>query len=314
MNKDYDYSIVIPVFCNEESLEKIFERIIHEIFSRNPTLTGEIIFVDDGSNDASYNKLLDIKRKNTNVNCKVIKLTRNFGQVFAIMAGYEHAQGRCIINLAADLQDPPKIINAMLDYYFNGDIDIVIGVRDSRDESFFRKITSMLFYLLVKKLSFNNMPIGGFDIVLIKQKIKDHILGLNDSDPFWQGQILWTGFKTKFIYYKRQKRLGGKSKWTLSKKIKYLIDGILGYSFFPIRMITISGIIISLCGFIYSIYILVARLYGAEMVYGWAPLMIAILLLGGFQILMLGVIGEYVWRTLSQVRNRPKYIIDEIIE
>jgi polyisoprenyl-phosphate glycosyltransferase len=316
MRDRINYSIIVPVYCNEDSLENLYIAILNDIVIKNPNITGEIIFIDDGSTDNSFNKLLELKNnyKDNNIRLKIVKLTRNFGQIFAIQSGYFQAKGECIINIAADLQDPPRVINKMLNYHFKEEYDIVIAARKSRKESLFRKITSQIFYWLINKLSFKNMPKSGFDIVLINDKVKNYILDLNESDPFWQGQILWSGYNTKFIKYEREKRQFGKSKWTFTKKIKYLIDGVMGYSFFPIRMITFLGILISLSGFIYAGYIFVLRLTTQDLVYGWAPLMIVILLLGGFQMLMLGIIGEYVWRTLSQARNRPKFIIDKIIE
>jgi len=311
-----DYSIIIPVFNNENSLEDLYKTINKDIVAENPDLKGEIIFIDDGSTDNSFNNLLELKKKNAkdNIQITLIKLTRNFGQIFAIQSGYLHSKGECIVNIAADLQDPPSIVNKMLFHHYNDSYDIVIAVRNSRQESLFRRITSRIFYSIINRLIFRNMPPAGFDIVLINNTVKKYVLELDESDPFWQGQILWPGYKPKFIYYERKKRKSGKSKWTMMKKIKYLIDGIMGYSFFPIRMITLLGIFISLSGFIYALYIIAVRLSSQDLVYGWAPLMIVILILGGFQLLMLGIIGEYLWRILSQVRNRPKFIIDEIIE
>ena len=139
------------------------------------------------------------------------------------------------------------------------------------------------------------------------------MLSSSDSDPFMQGQILWSGYKTKFINYDRAKRANGNSKHTFSKLLKFFIDAIMNYSFFPIRLMSYSGFFCSLIGFIYGFWILISRLaYGPGKAWGWASLMIVILIIGGIQMIMLGIIGEYVWRTLSQTRNRPKYIIDKI--
>lgn len=308
-----DYSIVIPVFCNQGTLKKTHKVIQDEIIQYNKSKSYELIFIDDGSYDSSFEELIQLKKQYPE-NIKIIKFTRNFGQISAILAGYQYTRGKCIINISADLQEPPELVNEMLNYHYKDNYDIVIGTRDSRDESFFRSKTSNIFYRIIKKLIFPNMPKGGFDSVLISDKVKKVVLNENDSNPFWQGQILWTGYKIKFIPYKRKKREVGKSKWTFSKKLKYLIDGVMSYSYFPLRTMSITGLIISLLGFIYAVVIVFARIFGKVQIYGWAPIMILILVLSGIQMLMIGVIGEYLWRTLDQVRNRQKYIIEEIYD
>jgi len=167
---------------------------------------------------------------------------------------------------------------------------------------------------MIKKLCFPNLPIGGFDYSLISDRVKDEILRNLEADFFLQGKILWSGYNIKYIPYKRGKRESGKSQWTFSKKIKWFIDSLMSYSFFPIRFMSAFGIILSFIGFLYAIVVFIERLLSDDYIVGWSPIVILILVLSGFQMLMLGVIGEYLWRTLSQVRNRPKYIIDEIIE
>ncbi len=306
-----DYSIIIPVYHNEESLFDLYNEIIKCGINRVKNLEGKIIFVDDGSKDRSYEKLKEIKNIDPE-RSDVIKLTRNFGQASAVFAGLENSNAKCNIIMSADLQDNPKMIPIFLNHHFNDGYQIVAGDRTKRDESFLREFMGRFFWKLIKKISFSNMPNGGFDFVLISSEVTKAIIDLNESNPFWQGQMLWTGYSTKFVPYTREKRKKGKSTWTLSKKITYLIDGVMGFSFFPIRIASFFGIIISLFGFAFSIYILIAKIYGiGDIVYGWAALMIAILMLGGFQMIILGIIGEYVWRTLSQARNRPNYIIEK---
>ena len=311
--KKYDYSIVIPVFQNERTLNDLYKEIKKTIIFQNIKLNGEIIFVDDGSKDQSYKKLIEIKNLDDNINCTVIKLTRNFGQGAAIFAGYEYAKGNCVINLAADMQDPPEVVNELLKYYASGNYDAIIPVRNSRGDSLYRKVGSHIFYWIIKKLSFKKMPVSGFDFYLLDKKIVKFMLSSNDSNPFMQGQILWSGYKTKFIKYDRAKRQNGKSKHSFSKLLKFFIDSIMNYSFFPIRMMSYTGFFCSSIGFIYGFWILINRLaYGPGKAWGWASLMIVVLIIGGIQMIMLGIIGEYLWRTLSQTRNRPQYIIDKI--
>ncbi len=308
-----DYSIIIPVYYNEGSLTKTVDILQQEVIAQNTNRSCEIIFIDDGSGDNSFQELLGLWQSNPDL-IKVIKLSRNFGQLQAIMAGFKHASGKCIINISADLQDPPELINEMIHYHFHENCEIVICTREARDESFFRRLTSQLFYAIMKRLSFPNMPQKGFDFVLLSEQVKNLILASREANAFFQGQILWTGFPIKFIPYVRRRREIGKSRWTFGKKIKYLIDGVLSYSYFPIRMMSVIGAITALIGFGYALFIFISWLFVNLPVKGWAPIMIAILVLSGIQMLMLGIIGEYLWRTLDQVRGRQPYIIDRILE
>ncbi|NIM15418.1 MAG: glycosyltransferase [Candidatus Aminicenantes bacterium] len=313
-NESIDYSIVIPVFFNEGTLKKTYHTLRNKVIARNQDKNSEVIFVDDGSGDGSLAELMQLKEEYPEENIKIIKFTRNFGQVSAIRAGYQLAKGKCMINISADLQDPPELINQMLDHFYKNNYEVVVCSRSSRDEPFLKRKTSRLFYGIIKKLSFSNMPVGGFDYVLISNKVKKIILDRPEANPFWQGQILWPGYEIKFIPYKRSKREVGKSRWTFSKKVKYLIDGVMSYSYLPLRLISIVGMLLALGGFLYALIIFFAKIFGGIPAVGWAPLMIVILILSGIQMLMLGVIGEYLWRTLDQVRNRPPYIIEKIYD
>ena len=307
-----DISVIIPVYFNEGSINKTFEVLKNEVFSSFPDLKFETIFIDDGSKDDSLEEIMKVRASNKGV--KVIRFSRNFGQVAAIYAGYEAAAGKGVLNIAADLQEPVSLINEMISCFIRGDSPVILGQRTDRDESRYRKLTSKFFYRMMRKLSFPNMPDGGFDVAVLSQEVKNKILDLNESNPFWQGQILWTGFPVKFIPYARQKRDTGKSRWTFSKKIKYLLDGVLNYSYTPLRFFSLVGIISFLLGVLYSIIIIIQYLFWSTPFVGWAPLMIIILLFSGLQLLVLGLIGEYLWRTLEQTKNRPKYIIKENIK
>ncbi len=306
-----DFTIVIPVYCNEGSLIKTYQRLTEVVFNAHPNLKHETIFVDDGSPDCSYQELKKIKDQHPD-NIRIVKFTRNFGQISAIRAGYQYARGKAIITIGADLQDPPESINQMLAYHHAHKTPIVACYRENRDESSFRKMTSRIFYSLMRKLCFPQMPYGGFDVVLISDSVRDIIIADNDTNPFWQGQLLWTGFEVKLIPTRRKKREIGKSKWTFSKKIKYLIDGILGYSYAPIRFMTLFGMLISAVGFVYAMVIFCLKFFNNIPIEGWAPLMIVILVLSGVQMIMLGLVGEYLWRTLDQVRQRPQFIIERV--
>jgi len=308
-----DYSIVIPVYYNEGTIKRTVESIKTEVISQQPDLQAEFILVDDGSKDRSYEQLLSIYREYPDM-VTVIKLTRNFGQVAAIMAGLAYSRGRCSIIISADCQDPPSLMNEMLSAHFNEGFHIVAGEREGRDESRYRIVTSQLFYRMMRRLSFPTMPKGGFDYVLVSERVRKFLLESSEVNPFFQGQLLWTGFSTKFLGYCRRSREEGKSRWTFVKKLLYLIDGVVSYSFLPIRSLSVVGFLFAFLGFLYAAVVLVTRLTWGLPVTGWAPLMIVTLVLGGVQMIMLGVTGEYLWRILVQVRGRPLYIIDEIHE
>lgn len=308
-----DYSIVIPVYYNQGELTATMAALKQEVISRNPELLCEVIFVDDGSGDGSFEELLRIRSADPEI-VRIIKLTRNFGQINAVTAGYTNSRGRCTITMSADGQDPVDLINQMLAAHFDEGYEIVICSRAGRDESAYRVLTSKFFYWLMRKLTFPDMPSGGFDFVLMGRRALGAFLRNLDTSPFFQGQILWTGYRRKFIEYQRQQRKVGTSRWTFGKKLTFLIDGMMSFSFFPIRIISMMGIIVALLGFLYALDIFVVRLIWGTPVVGWAPIMIVILVMGGFQMLMLGVVGEYLWRTLSQVRNRDSYIIEAIYD
>jgi len=307
-----DCSVIIPVYFNSGSLHITFDKV-NKVLSKDPYIKNyELVFIDDGSGDNSYNELIDIKSNNPGL-VTVIKLTRNFGQLAAVMAGYHHTHGKCVINISADLQDPPELITQMIQAHFVNNAEIVVCYRDDRDEGMYRKLTSKLFYNVMRKLSFANMPTGGFDYALVSRKVIKAFSGTYEANSFWQGQILWTGYNIRFIPYTRLKREIGKSRWTFTKKIKYLLDGVMAYSYFPLRFMAILGLILFLAGLIYAVIIFISYFSGNIPFKGWAPIMILLLVLSGIQMLMLGIIGEYLWRTLDQVRGRPQYVVEEVL-
>jgi dolichol-phosphate mannosyltransferase len=303
-------SFIIPVFRNQGSLKPTYDKILNEVISIQVNYDYEFIFVNDGSDDDSLNELIKLHEADSKV--KVISFSRNFGQVPAIVAGLKAATGDLAINMSADLQDPPKLINDMIEAYDQGN-EIVICYRLDREDTFISKKVSALFYGLMNFAN-NRIPKGGFDFLLLGRKAIDSINQINERNRFFQGDIMWLGFPVKYIPYKRLRREIGKSQWTLSKKVKYFIDGMLNTSYLPIRFMTLVGIISATCGFIYTVVIVYNRLINNIPFKGWAPIMILILIIGGLIMLMLGVIGEYIWRIYDETRNRPYYIIDRELD
>ena len=298
-------SFVIPVFRNSGSIQPTYQKIIHLLAKL--MLDYEFIFINDGSDDNSINELIEIFNKDKSV--KVISFSRNFGQVPAVIAGLKDVTGNAAIIMSADLQEPIELIEDMIVKWKSGN-EIVIGHRIDRDDSFIANSASTIFYKLMKYVN-PKMPKGGYDFMLIDQKALVSINQIDERNRFFQGDVLWLGFNTAFIPYTRLKRTIGKSQWTLSKKIKYFIDGLLNTSYVPIRLMSVLGFIFSLLGFLYALVIAYSRFINKTPFNGWAPIMILILIIGGLIMLMLGIIGEYVWRTYDETRKRPIYIIKD---
>lgn len=269
----------------------------------------EIVFVNDGSDDGSLNELIAIQQTDPSV--KVISFSRNFGQVAAIIAGFKETTGNCALLMSADLQDPIENAGDMIRHWEQG-TEIAICYRADREDGFFARATSAFFYNLIK-VALPKMPRGGFDFLLLDRKAVDQYNSLDERNRFFQGDILWLGFKVTFIPYSRQKRTIGKSQWSLSKKMKYFLDGLLNTSYIPIRLMSGFGLVTALAGFLYAIVIAYNRFFRDVPFSGWAPIMILILIIGGIIMLMLGIIGEYLWRTYDETRKRPLYIIDRKI-
>ncbi len=285
----------------------MYEKLKETIFD-NKNIDYEIIFVDDGSKDNSYNELIKLRAKNDKI--KLIKLSRNFGSHTAILAGLSNCTGDCATVISADLQDPPTIILEMLEKYKEGN-KVVLAVRTDREESIVQKFFSNSYYKLMKKYAIPNMPEGGFDCFLIDRKVIEVLISMKEKNSTLMGQILWCGFKTDSIYYVRREREIGKSRWTLAKKIKLFIDSFMAFSYTPIKLMSGLGFLISSLGFLYGIYIFLNKIFNDIPIEGWSSLMIVLLLLSGIQMIILGVIGEYLWRSFDESRKRPTFIIEE---
>ena len=308
-NRMKKLSIVIPVYNNELNLKSLYEKLNKDVLEKG-NFEYEIIFVDDGSEDNSYNELLKLREKDKNI--KIIKFTRNFGAHTAVFAGLKYANGNCMLIIPADLQTPPKLVLEMYSWW-EKDYKIVLAVRDDREEGKIQSFFSNTYWKLAKKYALKNTPEKGYDSFLIDRKIADSISNANEKNSPLSAQILWYGYKVKKIYYIRKKRELGKSQWTLSKKIKLFIDTFIAFSYAPIKIISGLGIIISLAAFIFAIVILFNKFYNNIPIEGWASLMIVLLGLSGIQLITLAIIGEYLWRNFDESRKRPIYIIEKEI-
>ncbi|OGG27112.1 hypothetical protein A2960_00865 [Candidatus Gottesmanbacteria bacterium RIFCSPLOWO2_01_FULL_39_12b] len=298
-------SFSIAVYRNEGSIRKTYEKIKKIFATTLKNYQYEFVFVDDGSGDNSLKEILDIKEHDSKV--KVIAFTRNFGQMAAMLAGLKEASGDAVINISADMQDPISLIPQMAEKWKEGS-EIVVCYRINRQDNFAAKLFSRCAYSLLR-LSIPQIPVGGFDYVLMDRAVLDVFNSIDVRNRFFQGDLLWAGFRTSFIPYVRLKRLIGKSQYSWGKKLKNFLDAFLDSSYLSIRLISLIGILISCLGVIYSITIVYSWLRGGTPFTGWAPIMISILFVGGLIMVMLGVIGEYIWRIYDEVRKKPNYII-----
>ena len=301
-------SFVIPVYRNERAVTLTYQQIRQVMQGELARYAYEVVFVDDGSDDGSLQELLAIQQRDPNV--RVISFTRNFGQMAAILAGLKQAAGELIVQLSADLQDPIALVPQMVDAYERGS-EVVACHREHREDPMSRRITSRILYRILR-MSLPQIPPGGFDYILLDRKVVDAFNAVDVRNRFFQGDILWFGYKTTFIPYTRPKRTIGRSQYTFAKKLKNSIDAILDSSYLPIRFISLVGVLTALLGFVYAVDIVYGRMRHNIPFTGWAPIMILILIIGGVLMLMLGIIGEYVWRIYDEVKGKPNYVVRKI--
>lgn len=299
-------SVCFAVYNNEGALKILYKKIVHEMETHFPQYDLELLFVNDGSADKSLDELLEIKKETNDKRIKIISFSRNFGQMSAILAGWHYAKGDAIINMAADLQDPPEQCVAMIREWEKGS-DIVISYRKSHGTSVLNKITSRLFY----KMLLPNVPPGGFDFALLGRNAMDAVNSIKERNKFYQYDILWVGFNVKFIPYEKLERTIGKSQYNFVKRFGNFMTAFINVSYLPLRLMSFLGFSFAIAGFLYALNIVHAYYFKATPFQGWAPIMILLLIIGGLIILMLGVLGEYIWRIFDEVKKRPNYIVKD---
>ncbi len=305
-------SIVVPVYHNAASLPDLLTRF--QALARNNTADRfEFVFVDDGSRDISFRVLQDLAQDEPRM--RLIKLSRNFGSNAALLAGLSQAQGEVVAAISADLQDPPELLSEMLVQWRLGR-KVVLAARASRDDSPWTSLPANIFYLLFRRFAISSMPRGGFDFFLIDRQVCDLLTRIGESNSFLMGLILWLGFEPAVVHYHRQERHAayGRSMWTVAKKLKYFADAFVAFSYAPMRAASVVGLGLCGLGLGAGLIVMLRHLLFAVPVAGWASVMIVLLTLSGTQLLMLGVLGEYLWRNLEQSRRRPPYVIDRTLE
>ena len=306
------FSIVVPVYHNASSLPDLL-RELSCVADKNPADDFEFIFVDDGSADDSFLVLRELASAEPRM--QVVKLSRNFGSNPAIMAGMSRAQGDAVAAIAADLQDPPALLHDMIELW-RDEHKVVIAARHGRQDPFPTSLLSDAFYWLFRRYAIKAMPERGFDFFLIDRQVCALINEIQENNAYLMGLILWLGFEPSVVYYDRQARKQeyGQSMWSVKRKLKYFVDSFVAFSYFPIRLASALGLLFSLLGLLYALWVIFARLALGIEAEGWASLMIVVLFAAGVQMLILGIVGEYMWRSLDETRRRPRFIIDKVIQ
>ena len=300
-------SLVIPAYNEETNLIELYNRLDELQILKE--FDFEFIFINDGSTDKTLENIKQLKATDNKIN--FISLSRNFGHQCALKAGIDYATGDIVIMMDADLQHPPELINEMLLKWEEG-YDIITTKRiDIITLPAFKKITSKIFYNFLNWISDIKLDPGSADFRLIDKKVVSVIKNNNEGEIFFRGYISWVGFKQFQIQYNSNSRFSGESKYSLRKMMDFAINGITSFSIKPLRIAVVLGLIFSLAAFIYSIYALYMVIFTDKTIQGWASVIVSVLFLGGIQLIVIGILGEYIGKLFLQVKGRPTYIINE---
>ena len=300
-------SVILPTYNEEDNLLSLHSRLV-DIADSMHACNFEFIFIDDCSTDKTPDLLQRLRKKDDRVN--IIRFSRNCGSYTAVAAGLDFCKGDVAIMHATDLQDPPEIIPQLYREWRKG-FKIVWGVREKREgETLITRGLSRIFYFLMNRLTDVKQPSTGADVFLIDRVVIEAYKQSPEKNTSLIMLIAWLGFSQSYIKYVKEARHAGASKWTFSKRVKLFLDALISFSYIPLRFMSLMGVTSAFLGLIYSIFVFINALRGLP-VQGWASLMIAILIIGGFQMIMLGMLGEYLWRTYDETRGRPKYVIEK---
>ena len=304
-------SIVVPVYYNEPNLADTVPRLL-ALEDELPGYRIELVLVDDGSGDRSLEMLLDYRAQHPD-RIKVAKLTRNFGSMAAIQAGLTLATGDCVGMIAADLQDPPELFAEMVRHWENG-TKAVFAVRSDREESAAQTFFSNSYYALIRRFALPSYPSGGFDFFLVDRQVVREVNRIREKNTNLMSLIFWLGHRPVMIPYVRRARRKGVSRWTFAKKVKLFVDSFVAFSYAPIRILSLVGILFAVSAFLYGGYVFFSWAVNGIPVKGYAPVIILLAFTAGVQMTMLGVLGEYLWRALDETRRRPAFVIDEVYD
>ena len=302
-------SIVTPCYFNEKNLHDTYQAILHGVFEKSREYEWEWILVDDGSEDGTLTVAKELQERDARI--KIVKLSRNFGEFRAIVAGLSVAEGEAVAVISADLQDPPEMILQMIESWKQGN-KVNLAVRREREEAALKNWFADTYYKLIRKWVIPNYPERGFDFFVVDRKVAKQLVNMQEKNSSIYLQLIWLGYKPTIIEYTRKERDKGVSMWTYSKKINLFIDTFVVFSHRPIRFLTGMGAVFGVLAILFGIYVIFDKIINHTPA-GWASVMLVLLLTTSFQMIMMGVLGEYLWRNLDESRKRPLYVIDEII-
>lgn len=305
-------TVVIPIYNESENIFPLYDRLskVLDEVSRKYQLKSEILFVNDGSTDSSIDNIRLLHERDQRV--KLLSFSRNFGHQIAITAGLDYSDGALVVVMDGDLQHPPELIPQLIEQWQAG-YEIVYTIRqDTAKASIAKRLTSRLFYKLLQFMSPVTIPEGSADFRLMDRKTVEALNRLREKDRFLRGLIPWIGFRQIGVPYSADKRHAGQSKYSTGKMLRLAVDGILSFSIIPLRLSFFLGLVVSLSAFLYALYALVVFATGRATP-GWTSILIVVLVLGGLQMIVLGIVGEYIGRIYQEVKNRPIYIIRETL-
>ena len=305
-NNDFLLSIIIPVLNEQNNIKPLLQRLLPII----KNYKHEVIFIDDGSTDNTDSEIKKYTSKNSNI--KLISFYRNFGHQMALSCGYSKASGDCIISMDSDLQDPPEIIQQMINKWKSGSL-VVYAKRKTRNvDNLFKRISATFFYNLMNFLSDVPIPKDVGDFRLLDRKVVDYLNSLPEQSKFLRGLVAWGGFPASFVSFDREKRNSGETHYSFGKMVNFALDGIISFSVKPLRLATFFGFLAAFIGFLGMLYAIIGKFYfPQDLVSGWAAIFVGLMFLGGVQLITIGIIGEYIGKIFTQIQNRPNYTIKE---
>ncbi|MCM3184920.1 glycosyltransferase family 2 protein [Priestia megaterium] len=307
MSSIVKYSIVVPVYNEEEVIHETYRRLTEVMRSTKEAY--ELLFVNDGSRDRTAEIIKEYSEQDPAV--VLLDFARNFGHQIAITAGMDYARGEAVVVIDADLQDPPELILEMIEKWKQG-FDVVYAKRTKRKgETYFKKQTAAMFYRFLRAMTDIDIPLDTGDFRLLDRKVCNQMNSIQEKNRFVRGLVSWVGFKQIAVEYERDERLAGESKYPLKKMLKLSMDGITSFSYKPLKLASYAGVTLSGIGFIYLLVVLYLKLFTDSTITGWSSLIVIQLFFSGIILIILGMIGEYIGRIYDETKNRPLYIVRE---
>ena len=303
-----DLSLIVPMYNEQDAIDRFVERVVPLLDGLGRTY--EVVCVDDGSQDKTLEALLALHEQDKRF--KIVALARNFGKEMAVTAGLRHATGRAVSPMDADLQDPPELLQDMLEKWDAG-AEVVVAVRRSRpDDSWFQRTTAVGFYRLFNRIASYRLTENAGDYCLLDRRVVDQLNRITEKNRFMKGLFSWIGFRRAYVYFDRPQRVAGTTKWNVWKLWNFALDGITAFSTLPLRIWSYVGTTIAGLAFLYGLFLVLLVLIQGIDVPGYASLMVVILFMGGIQLVTLGILGEYVGRVYTETKGRPEYIVRNV--